>query len=48
MKNAVDRLVNVLEPTGEGRVLSDIDRDDLEVCQSVDKEWWTDENLQLF
>jgi hypothetical protein len=30
-------------------IVSDIDRDlDQEVCQSVDKEWWTDENLQLF
>jgi hypothetical protein len=30
-------------------ILSDIDRDlDEEVCQSVDKEWWTDENMQAF
>jgi hypothetical protein len=30
-------------------IVSDIERDsDLEVCTEVEKEWWTDTNLQLF
>lgn len=30
-------------------IVSNIDRDlDQEVCQAVDEEWWTDENLQAF